>query len=35
MKDFDTHKAREELRWEPRPLEQSIREAVDWFKQHP
>jgi dihydroflavonol-4-reductase len=35
MRDFDTHKAREKLGWEPHPMEQSIREAVDWFKQHP
>lgn len=35
MKDFDTSKARRELGWEPRPMEESIREAVDWFRQHP
>jgi dihydroflavonol-4-reductase len=35
MKDFDTSKARSELGWQPRPMEDSIREAVDWFKQHP
>ena len=35
MKNFDTRKARTELGWQPRPMEESIREAVDWFKQHP
>lgn len=34
MKDFDNSKARTELGWQPGPLEESIREAVDWFRQH-
>lgn len=35
MKDFDITKARTELGWVPRPMEESIREATDWFLQHP
>jgi len=34
MGDFDNSKARRELGWEPRPFEQSIREAVLWFRQN-
>jgi dihydroflavonol-4-reductase len=32
MGDFDNSKARQELGWEPRPFEESIREAVLWFQ---
>jgi dihydroflavonol-4-reductase len=35
MGDFDNSKARRELGWEPRPFEESIREAVLWFQQNP
>ncbi len=31
MKDFDNSKARAELGWRPRPMEESIREAAEWF----
>ncbi|MFH2007665.1 MAG: NAD-dependent epimerase/dehydratase family protein [bacterium] len=34
MGDFDSRKAREELGWEPRPFEQSVQEAVAWFRDH-
>jgi dihydroflavonol-4-reductase len=33
--DFDNSKARRELGWEPRPFEESIREAVEWFQHNP
>jgi dihydroflavonol-4-reductase len=32
MGDFDNSKARRELGWEPRPFEESIRDAVLWFQ---
>ncbi len=35
MADFDNGKARRELGWEPRPLEESLEEAVTWFQQNP
>jgi len=35
MGDFDNGKARRELGWEPRPFEESIREAVHWFQHNP
>ena len=35
MQDYDNAKARKELGWQPRPMEESIREAVAWFRKHP
>jgi dihydroflavonol-4-reductase len=32
-KDFDNSKARQELHWNPRPVEESIAEAARWFHQ--
>ncbi len=32
VKDFDNTKARQELHWNPRPVEESIAEAAIWFK---
>ncbi len=32
MKDYDNSKAKRELGWRPRPMEESIREAVEWFE---
>lgn len=34
MKDYDNSKARRELGWQPRPMEESIRAATEWFRQH-
>ncbi len=31
IKDFDNSKARRELHWNPRPVEESIAEAARWF----
>jgi dihydroflavonol-4-reductase len=31
VKDFDNSKARKELHWNPRPVEEAIGEAVRWF----
>jgi dihydroflavonol-4-reductase len=31
---YDTSKARKELGYEPRPIEESIQRAVDWFREH-
>ncbi|MCP5068573.1 MAG: NAD-dependent epimerase/dehydratase family protein [bacterium] len=31
VKDFDNSKARKELHWNPRPVEESIAEAARWF----
>lgn len=33
VKGFDNTKAREELHWNPRPVEESIAEAAIWFKE--
>jgi len=33
VKDFDSTKARRELHWNPRPVEESIGEAACWFHQ--
>ena len=33
VKDFDNTKARRELHWNPRPVEESIGEAARWFHQ--
>ena len=35
MGDYDTSKARSELGWEPRPMEESLKEAAIWFKENP
>ncbi len=35
MGDFDNSKARHELGWEPRPMDESLREAAIWFQQNP
>ena len=32
MGAVDNEKARRELHWEPRPMEDSLRRAVDWFQ---
>jgi len=34
MDDMDASKARRELHWTPRPVEESIKEAVLFYKQH-
>lgn len=34
MGDFDNTKARTELGWQPRPIEQSLREAAIWFREN-
>jgi dihydroflavonol-4-reductase len=31
VKDFDNSKARKELHWNPRPVEESIGEAARWY----
>lgn len=33
MGDYDNTKARNELGWEPRPMEESLKEAVAWFQE--
>lgn len=33
LRHFDTRRAREELGWQPRPLETSIRDTFDWIEQ--
>ena len=35
MGDYDNSKARSELGWEPRPMDESLREAAIWFKENP
>jgi dihydroflavonol-4-reductase len=35
MSDFDSTKAKTELGWKPRSMEESIREAADWYVAHP
>ena len=35
MGDCDNSKARRELGWEPRPMDESLREAAIWFKENP
>ncbi len=32
MSDFNNNKAREELGWQPHPIEESFKEATDWFR---
>jgi dihydroflavonol-4-reductase len=34
VKDFDNSKARKELHWSPRPVEESIGEAARWYHSH-
>ncbi len=34
MGDFDNGKARRELGWQPRPMDESLKEAATWFKEH-
>ncbi len=34
VKDFDTSKARDELGWEPRPVEESLAEGARWFAEN-
>lgn len=31
FRELDSSKARRELGWNPRPIEQTVREAIDWF----
>ena len=33
--DYDTSKARRELDFQPRPVAQAVRGAVDYLRQHP
>jgi dihydroflavonol-4-reductase len=33
FKELDSSKARRELHWNPRPVEETIRDAVDWYRQ--
>ncbi len=35
LKEYDNSKARKELGWDPRPVEESIIECARWFKDHP
>jgi dihydroflavonol-4-reductase len=35
MGDYDNSKARSELGWEPRPMDESLKEAAIWFKENP
>ena len=35
MSDFDNTKARTELGWNPRSMEESVKEAAAWFVAHP
>ena len=35
MGDYDTSKARGELGWEPRSMDESLQEAATWFKENP
>ena len=35
MGDYDNSKARRELGWEPRPMDESLKEAAIWFKENP
>jgi len=34
MGDYDNTKARTELGWQPRPMDESLKEAVIWFRGH-
>jgi dihydroflavonol-4-reductase len=35
MGDYDNGKARSELGWEPRPMDESLKEAAIWFQENP
>jgi nucleoside-diphosphate-sugar epimerase len=35
MGDYDNSKARTELGWQPRPMDESLQEAAAWFKENP
>jgi dihydroflavonol-4-reductase len=35
LPDVDSAKARRELDWQPRPIEQSVAEAVDYYLANP
>jgi dihydroflavonol-4-reductase len=35
MGDYDNSKARSELGWQPRPMDESLKEAAIWFKENP
>jgi dihydroflavonol-4-reductase len=35
LKDYDNSKARKELGWNPRPVEESITECARWYQAHP
>ena len=34
FQELDSSKARRELHWKPRPIEETIRDAVEWYAQH-
>lgn len=34
FQDMDNSKARKELHWNPRPIEDTIRDAVEWYARH-
>jgi len=34
FKELDASKARTELHWQPRPIAQTIHDAIDWHRQH-
>jgi len=33
FKELDNSKARNELHWHPRPIEETIRDALAWYEQ--
>jgi dihydroflavonol-4-reductase len=35
MGEYDNSKARSELGWKPRPMDESLKEAATWFKENP
>lgn len=34
FQEMDNSKAKKELRWEPRPISETVRDAVAWYAQH-
>lgn len=34
FQEMDTTKAQRELHWQPRPVEETIRDAIEWYAQH-
>jgi dihydroflavonol-4-reductase len=32
---YDTSKARRELGWRPRPIRQTVRDTLEWVRDHP